>query len=176
MKMQTGLSDEAVKGVTHILNENLCDEYVLYTKTRNFHWNVTGHDFSQLHEFFEDQYKALDKIIDEVAERARALGGWALGTLTEFLEKSKIKESPGAYPDASRMLAELASDHEAVIRRLRNDVSTCSSKYRDDGTGNFLTEIMQRHEKMAWMLRAHLAAAQGERHKPAVTGRRGAEE
>lgn len=151
-----GLKEESIKGVTHILNENLCDEYVLTTKTRNYHWNVTGPEFGALHELFEKQYGELDEIVDEVAERVRAVGGWTLGTLSEFSRSARIQETPGRRPDAAAMVAELAADHESVVRRLRNDVETCQKKYRDEGTANFLAEVMARHEKMAWMLRAHL--------------------
>src|SRR4051812_41946173 len=121
MKTNSGLTEQDGKGVVHILNENLCDEYVLYTKTRNFHWNVTGPNFAALHAFFEKQYHELDEIVDEVAERARAMGGWALGTLSEFERKAHLKENPGTHPDAEAMVGELASDHESIVRRLRGD-------------------------------------------------------
>ncbi|MBI4422431.1 MAG: DNA starvation/stationary phase protection protein [Elusimicrobia bacterium] len=166
------LTEDDRKGVAHILNENLCDEYVLYTKTRNFHWNVTGPDFSELHAFFRQQYQELDEIVDKVAERARTTGGWALGTLAEFGERTRLKEMPGTYPDAPRMLAELASDHEAIARRLRNDIATCEAKYHDPATANFLTEMLEEHEKMAWMLTAHVTAAPGEKARSFVTGGR----
>ena len=151
-----GLSEEAVKGVCHILNENLSDEFVLSTKTRNFHWNVTGPDFAAMHKFFEHQYEALEAILDEVAERVRAVGGFSFGTLEEFSSRTHLKENPGRRPDALGMISELAADHEAIIRHLRDDISTCSKKYKDEGTANFLTDLMEQHEKMAWMLRAHL--------------------
>jgi starvation-inducible DNA-binding protein len=151
-----GLSEEAVKGVCHILNENLSDEVVLLTKTRNFHWNVTGPDFAAMHKFFDEQYEALSEFADEVAERARAVGGFAFGTLEEFSSRTHLKENPGRRPDALGMIAELAADHESIIRRLRGDISTCSKKYKDEGTANFLTDLMEKHEEMAWMLRSHL--------------------
>ena len=71
MKPNIDLTDEQRGGVVLILNALLSDEYILYTKTRNYHWNVVGHQFHSLHKFFEEQYNALDEIIDEVAERAR---------------------------------------------------------------------------------------------------------
>lgn len=156
MRNHTSSSD--AKGVIHILNENLCDEYVLYTKTRACHWNVTGPAFAALHGFFQTQYEELDAIVDEVAERVRAVGGWARGTLEELKGGSKLNESPGRVADASGMIAELADDHDAVIRRLKADVSTCERKYQYAGTASFLAELIVRHEKMAWMLRAHLGA------------------
>lgn len=156
MKPNIGLSDKQRQGVVEILNTLLSDEYVLYTKTRNYHWNVVGPQFHELHRFFEAQYTELNDIVDEVAERARALGGWALGTLAEFSQRTRLKEQPGLYPTAHQMLASLLADHEAIIRSLRTDLETCAQKYHDAGTNDFLTGLMERHEKMAWMLRAFL--------------------
>ncbi len=156
-KLDTGLSPEAQEGVTQILNALLADEYVLYTKTRNYHWNVVGPQFHDLHKFFEAQYEALNEIVDEVAERARSLGGWARGTLSDFLQGTRLREHPGEYPDARTMIGNLLRDHEAIIRTLRVDLDTCVDRYHDMGTNNFLTDLMERHEKMAWMLRAMLA-------------------
>lgn len=156
MKPNIGLTEKQRAGVVEILNTLLADEFVLYTKTRNYHWNVTGPQFHELHKFFEEQYEALSDIVDEVAERIRALGGEALGTLAEFLKRTRLKEHPGKYPSARAMLENLLNDHETIIRRVREDLETCAEKYRDMGTNDFLTELMQRHEKMAWMLRAFL--------------------
>ena len=71
MKPNIGLSDKEREGVVEILNTLLSDEYVLYTKTRNYHWNVVGPQFNDLHKFFESQYEALNEVIDDVAERAQ---------------------------------------------------------------------------------------------------------
>jgi starvation-inducible DNA-binding protein len=156
MHPNIGLVDEARQGVVAMLNTVLADEYVLYTKTRNYHWNVVGLQFNDLHKFFEDQYNALNDIVDTVAERARALGGNAMGTLTEFLKSTRLQEESGDYPEARRMLANLLADHEALIRHLRVDLETCAEKYHDVGTNDFLIGLMEQHEKMAWMLRAFL--------------------
>lgn len=94
MKPNIDLTEEQRGGVVLILNVLLSDEYVLYTKTRNYHWNVVGTQFHSLHKFFEEQYNQLDEMIDEVAERARSLGGRSLGTLEEFLKHSRLKEEP----------------------------------------------------------------------------------
>lgn len=155
MKIQIGLSETARSTVMEILNTLLADEYVLYTKTRNFHWNVTGPSFHALHKFFEEQYGELEDFVDQVAERVRQLGGRAAGTLAEFLKTTRLKESPKARPEAAAMLQALLSDHEAVIRALREDVGTVE-KTGDEGTTDFLTGLLESHEKMAWMLRAHL--------------------
>jgi starvation-inducible DNA-binding protein len=156
VKLNIGLSEEQRAGVVKILNAILSDEYLLYTKTRNYHWNVTGPQFHHLHKFFEEQYTQLSAIVDEVAERARALAGWSFGTLSEFSQHTRLKEHPGRYPKSREMIADLLADHQTIIRQLRNDLETCADKYHDIGTNDFLTGLMERHEKMAWMLRAFL--------------------
>ncbi len=156
MKIDIGLSDQQRKGVVDILNTLLADEYVLYTKTRNYHWNVVGMQFNDLHKFFEDQYDELEEVIDEVAERARTMGGHVLGTLAEFLQHTRLQEQPGHYPDAQTMLANLLSDHETIIRNVRVDQEACMEQYGDVGTNDFLIGLMEKHEKMAWMLRSFL--------------------
>src|SRR6202008_842373 len=98
MSPNIGISESERRKIVTILNTLLSDEYVLYTKTRNFHWNVTGLQFNDLHKFFEAQYEELDDIVDEVAERARALGVRAFGTLEEFREHTRLKEASGAVP------------------------------------------------------------------------------
>lgn len=157
MEMQIGLSAAQRDGVLKVLRALLADEYALYTKTRNFHWNVVGPQFSELHKFFESQYEALDDIVDEVAERSRALGGNAIGTLAEMKEHTRLSEAPGVYPTAADMVRQLLADHEAVVRSLRVDVATVQDKHGDVGTADFLTGLMEQHEKMAWMLRVQVA-------------------
>jgi len=156
MKVNIGLTERQREGVVEILQTLLADEFVLYTKARNYHWNVTGPQFQELHLFFQQQYEALSDVVDGVAERIRALGGNPVGTLAEFLKRTRLKEHPGKYPSARAMLAALLEDHETLIRHLRTDLQTCAEKYRDMGTSDLLTELMRQHEKMAWMLRAFL--------------------
>jgi len=154
MKPNIGINDAQRAAVVEILNTLLSDEYLLYTKTRNYHWNVVGPQFNDLHKFFEAQYEELNGIVDEVAERARTLGGNALGTLAEFTQHARLKEQPGQAPDAKGMLAALLADHEAVIRSLRTDAEVTMDKHKDAGTNDFLIGLMEKHEKMSWMLRA----------------------
>jgi starvation-inducible DNA-binding protein len=156
MKPNIGLSDEHLKNILQILKVLLADEFVLYTKTRNYHWNVVGQQFNDLHKFFEVQYNELNDVMDEVAERARSLGGNALGTLGEFIKHTRLKEHPDQYPNTRDMISNLLADHEAIIRNLRGDLVTCAEKYHDMGTSDFLIGQMEKHEKTAWMLRSLL--------------------
>ena len=155
METNIGIPLDNAKNIVDALNRLLADEYILYTKTRNYHWNVTGILFNDLHKFFESQYEELDTIIDQVAERGRSLGGKTKATLTEFTQNNRLKEQPDTYPEAQTMLRNLLIDHESVIQILRQDLETCA-KLGDAGTSDFLTGLMEQHEKMSWMLRAFL--------------------
>jgi starvation-inducible DNA-binding protein len=156
MKPHLGLNKEHLNGVVTILNLVLADECLLYTKTRNCHWNVTGPQFQQLHELFEQQYDELSDIIDKVAERVRALGAQAMGTMSEFLQYARLKEHPGKRPPAARMIAHLLDDHEALLRTLKGDLAVCAEEFKDVDTGKLLNDLMARHENMAQTLRAQL--------------------
>jgi len=156
MKPHIGLSEKTLNGVTALLSVVLANQVLLYTKTRKFHWNVSGESFMELHKLFEDQYNQLEKAIDEVAERINKLGRPTIGTLKEFAELASIKESPGKYPSSTEMLKELLGDHEAAIILLRKDVDECTDKLHDTGTADFLTEMMKTHETIAWTLRRYL--------------------
>ncbi|MCI0562230.1 MAG: DNA starvation/stationary phase protection protein [Nitrososphaera sp.] len=151
-----GISDANREAVVQILARLLADEYILYTKTRKYHWNVTGQRFQQLHEFFKAQYTQLEITIDDVAERMPQLGGKAVATLEEFRQLARITEDAGQYPEANKMLSNLLVDHESVIRNLRTDSDACAEQYSDMGTNDFLIGLMEQHEKMAWMIRAHI--------------------
>ncbi len=109
----------------------------------------------ELHKLFEGQYKKLEEAIDEIAERINKLGMPVIGTFKEFLEHTSLKETPGKYPDKNDMLKELLTDHETVIKALRKAVDDCADKYKDAGTADFLTGIMEEHETIAWTLRRY---------------------
>lgn len=156
MKPEIGLLDKNRDAVVKILNTTLADEMVLLVKTRNYHWNVTGPQFNDLHKFLDGQYGELNEIVDEVAERARSLGGMAMGTMGEFQKQSRLKEHPSQHPSAKSMLSNLLNDHESIIRTMRADLQICQDTHGDAGTADFLTGLMEQHEKMAWMLRSFL--------------------
>jgi DNA-binding ferritin-like protein len=158
MTVNIGISDQNRRAVGEMLNRLLADEYVLYTKTRNYHWNVVGPQFVQLHEFFEKQYEKLDDVVDDVAERSRSLGQPVVATLAEFSKLARLQERTDV-PDARGMLAALLADHEAIVRQLRADATACAERLGDIGTSDFLTGLLEDHEKTAWMLRALLATA-----------------
>ncbi len=154
MKIQNGLSDSNRAGAVALLEPLLADEYVLYTKTRNYHWNVTGPHFNDLHKFFESQYDDLDEKIDEIAEFIRSLGERSPGSMAEFLKTARLKEAGAKKLSAEKMVADLLADHEAICTVLRKDISRAGDKYGADDVADFLTGLLEDHQKMAWMLRS----------------------
>lgn len=151
-----GLSEEQRQGVITLLNRDLADAYLLIIKTKKYHWDVVGPAFRTLHTLWEEQYTAIAMNIDEIAERVRSLGGYPVGTAKGFLENASIKEHPGDLPNANEMVERLVSDHEQIIRNLRDHVDQCGDKFHDEGSADFLTGLMEQHEEMAWMLRSFL--------------------
>ncbi len=156
MALNIGLKVSDCQSVNQILAAILADQHVLYLKTRNYHWNIVGPQFNDLHKFFESQYDQIAEAIDDVAERIRSLGGKAPGTMTEYLKLARLQEEPSKFPNARTMVANLLADHEACIRQLRGDITACGEKHGDAGTEDFLTGLMASHEKMAWMLRSFI--------------------
>jgi starvation-inducible DNA-binding protein len=135
----------------------LSDTFVLYFKTHSFHWNVEGPHFHSLHLMFESQYTELWQATDELAERLRALGGYAANNLDEMAKGTKI-EQVGQTPDAQTMVEMLAEDNQ----KLADHIKTLARKLQDggdDATADLLIKRIEVHEKAAWMLRSTAKAA-----------------
>lgn len=156
MNTNIGISPKNLKAVADELCKLLADEFVLYTKTRNAHWNVEGVDFHSMHLFFESQYEQLDDTMDSVAERIRQLGHYAPATLQSFLSLTHLTEQSREKNDSQGFIKELVTDHENIIIFIRENINRFANEFGDAGTSDFVTGLMEEHEKMAWMLRAHL--------------------
>ncbi len=155
MKANIGLSDKNSKEVSNVLNKILADEYLLYTKTRNYHWNIEGTNFTEMHLFYESQYTQIDETIDEIAERVRQIGHYAQGRLKDFVKQSQLVEQEYTS-DQKSQLKNLLDDHESIIRFLRLHIDIFADKYKDAGNADYVTGLMEKHEKMAWFLRSYL--------------------
>jgi starvation-inducible DNA-binding protein len=153
--LHIGLDARTRGQAVKLLSAILADQHVLYAKTRNFHWNLTGHRFHTLHAFFETQYEALAEAIDKTAERIRMLGSASPGSMKEFLALATLQETAGALVNGDHAIAALRDDHEASARELRKAVDALDEA-GDAGTADFLTGLLQSHEEAAWMLRSFL--------------------
>lgn len=155
MNANIGISENNTQAVALLLNNLLADETVLYTKTRNYHWNIEGDNFIELHKFYESQYIELEEIIDEVAERIRFLGHYAEGRLKDFLSITHLPEQDYTS-DQKVQLGNLLQDHEAIIIHIRGEINKVNDEYKDAGSADFITGVMEKHEKMAWFIRSYL--------------------
>lgn len=156
MTMDIGIAQEDRKVIVDGLSRLLADTYVLYLKTHNFHWNVSGPMFRTLHLMFEEQYTELAGAVDSIAERIRALGFPAPGTYSVYAQLSSIPE-PEGVPGAEQMIQQLVEGQEAVVRTARA-LFPQLERVSDEPTADLLTQRMQVHEKAAWMLRVLLEA------------------
>ena len=151
-----GISSKDRAVISDALSKVLADSFVLYLKTHNYHWNVTGPMFQTLHLMFMGQYTELWNALDVVAERIRSLGFPAPGTFKEFLALSSIKEDDGPL-NADSMIRELIAGQDAVTRSARAALKV-AEKADDQPSVDIMVQRLQIHEKNAWMLRSLIEA------------------
>ncbi|NRS87807.1 starvation-inducible DNA-binding protein [Flavobacterium sp. 7E] len=156
MQPKIGIKEENLLSIAKVLSIILADEVVLYTKTKKAHWNIEGIDFYNKHLFFQQQYEQLDELVDSIAERIRMLGHYAPASLKEYLELTQLTEQSREKNDSTGFCNDLLQDHETIIIYLRENIDPIATHFKDVGTSDFATGLLEAHEKMAWMLRAHL--------------------
>jgi len=131
------------------MNKLLANYSVHYQKLRNFHWNVKGSDFFDIHEKFEEQYNAAIENIDEIAERIRVFGQTPFSTMREFLDHSEIKES-GTDLHSMEMVKEIIKDYEILLEYMFN-VIELAIEHGDSGTEDMVKDFVKDIEKYHWM-------------------------
>ncbi len=150
-----GINQQDRESVANSIKRVLADTYTLYLQTHNFHWNVTGSQFRELHLMFEEHYNELAIAVDDIAERIRTLGVAAPGTYKSFAELSSIKEVEGV-PEAKQMVEILNHSHETVVRTCREALKI-AQEADDESSAALISDRMRTHEKAAWMLRSLIA-------------------
>ncbi len=146
---------ENKNAVVDQLNIVLANTYALYLNTQNAHWNVVGPHFHPLHQMFGEQYAELAEAIDEIAERIRALGAAAPGSLSGYAALSQIEELTAAEIKGSDALKALVNGHEKIDALIKN-AQEVAAENGDEGTADMMIARLQAHEKTLWMLRNHL--------------------
>lgn len=154
MAISIGIEKGDRERIAEALGKLLADSYILYLKTHNFHWNVTGPMFQTLHIMFMEQYTELWNALDPIAERIRALDFPAPGSYKRYVALASISEEEGT-PAARNMIRQLVEGQEAVIRTARS-AFRIADVAGDQPTADLLTQRMEVHEKNAWMLRSLL--------------------
>jgi len=153
--VKLGWSSEAVDQITHALNDLLVNYSVHYQKLRNYHWNVKGSDFFDLHIEFEQQYTEAQQHIDDIAERIRVFSKTPISTMGEYLELSEIKETTSQL-SSDIMVRELLSDYTILLSYMYAALETASAQ-SDAGTENMVKAFIKKIEKHHWMFTAFLA-------------------
>ncbi|WP_034920682.1 Dps family protein [Gillisia sp. CAL575] len=147
-----GLDDKKTAITVKELNILLADYHLYYQKLRNFHWNVIGKNFFDLHEKFEELYDDAKLKVDEIAERILTLRYQPVSNFSEYLKTSTVKESPSDLSD-SRMIETLLEDHGIILKQLRK-VAEVADKGGDEGTIDLVGGYIGELEKTSWMLDA----------------------
>ncbi len=156
MKTEIGITSTNRQSVANELAKILADETIIYIKTKNAHWNTEGADFYTMHKFFETQFGQLDEMIDSVAERIRTIGHYPPSTLKLYLSLTHLTEQKSEKNDSQGFIKELLDDHQSTIIVLREYIKSFTNDFHDLGSSDFLTGLMEMHEKMAWLLRSHI--------------------
>ncbi|MCM4157134.1 Dps family protein [Gramella sp. AN32] len=145
-----GLDTKKTEKVVEDLNILLADYHLYYQKLRNFHWNVIGRNFFDLHEKFEELYDEAKLKVDEIAERILTLRFQPTSNMSDYLKMSNLKESPSELTD-SEMITILLEDHGTLLNQMRKVVET-ADKASDEGTIDLIGAYIRELEKTSWML------------------------
>jgi len=141
--------------LTSKLNLLLASYHVHYQKLRNFHWNIEGENFFELHGKFEELYNFSKVNIDDIAERIRVFGDRPMASLQEYLKYSTIKE-PNGIPDSNEMVISILGDFEVLIKQMV-DILDLANQIGDVSTIDLLTKILKQTEKYFWMFRSFVS-------------------
>ena len=158
-----GLDSNKTKKTVEELNVLLAEYHLYYQKLRNFHWNVIGKNFFDLHEKFEELYDDAKLKVDEIAERILTLRYQPTSNLSEYLKDSNLEESPSDITD-SKMIEILLKDHGSLLKQMRKVIETADAA-GDEGTIDLIGAYIRELEKTSWMLDAWKMKT-SEQHKP----------
>jgi starvation-inducible DNA-binding protein len=149
-----GLKIKESKVLVDKLNSLLANYEIYYQNLRNFHWNVSGPNFFELHAKFEELYNAANLGIDETAERILTLGERPYSSFSEYIENSEIKEAK-SIQDAKKMV-EIVRDNLNTLLNLERSALETAAEQGDEGTVSLMSEYITAKEKVVWMLSAYL--------------------
>lgn len=151
----SNLDHASAEKISNHLNHILANEFALFTKTLNFHWNVTGPRFNSLHNFMEQEYKGLLTVMDDIAERIRFMGKTPISTVKRFSKEMDLNEQNGNDLSASQMLGELFQDNIQMQTYIKEALREEKMFKNDPGTHDFLVNLLQKHEVTSWKLKSH---------------------
>ena len=147
----TDLPSNAVAEISQELRQFLADVFVLYLKTKNFHWHMSGRHFRDYHLLFDEQAEQIFAMTDDIAERARKIGGISLHSIGDISRHQRLKDNNDAYASPAKMIAELAADNQQLTRYLRAAHEICD-RHRDVATASLIETWIDQAERRTWFL------------------------
>ena len=147
----TDLSIDAAREISRALNGLLADAFALYVKTKNFHWHVSGPHFRDYHLLLDEQAEQIFATTDEIAERARKIGGATLRSIGDIAKHQTIKDNDATFVTPNDMLRELMTDNKAVAHAMRK-AHDLADKHGDAATASLLENFLDATERRTWFL------------------------
>jgi starvation-inducible DNA-binding protein len=147
----TDLSDNAVAAIAEAVNPIIADTFVLYLKTKNFHWHMSGKHFRDYHLMLDEQAESIFASTDPLAERLRKLGAQTVHSLGEILKLTSLEESNDEFLTPEEMFDELIADHKTVVQSMREAHEVCD-KNNDVATASLLENYIDEAERRLWFL------------------------
>ena len=151
LDIPTDLNRDGVSEITTELRRLLVDAFALYLKTKNFHWHMTGRHFRDYHLLLDEQSEQIFAMTDDMAERARKIGGTTLRSISDISRHQRITDNNNERVDPKEMLAELSADSQALTRYFRSAHETCE-KYSDVATASLIEVWIDQTERRTWFL------------------------
>jgi len=150
-ELPTDLSREGVLDISAALRQLLADSFVLYFKTKNFHWHMTGQHFRDYHLLLDEHAQQIFAMTDDIAERARKIGGTTLRSIGDISRHQRLKDNDDEAVAPKAMLAEPTADNRALTRYFRSSHETCE-KYNDVATASLIEVWIDQTERRTWFL------------------------
>jgi len=150
-QLPTDLSREGVLDISAALRQLLADSFVLYFKTKNFHWHMTGQHFRDYHLLLDEHAQQIFAMTDDIAERARKIGGTTLRSIGDISRHQRLKDNDDEAVAPKAMLAELTADNRALTRYFRSAHQTCE-KSNDVATASLIEVWIDQTERRTWFL------------------------
>jgi starvation-inducible DNA-binding protein len=151
LRTPTDLGTEGVEEISASLRELLADVFALYVKTKNFHWHMSGAHFRDYHLLLDEQGEQIFEMTDDIAERARKIGGTTLHSIGEIAEHQRLKDNNAEFVSAKDMLAELAEDNQQLTQFLRATHEICD-RHNDVATASLIENWIDETERRTWFL------------------------
>jgi len=142
---------DAVVEISAVLREMLADVFALYLKTKNFHWHMSGPHFRDYHLLLDEQAEQIFDMTDDIAERARKLGGATIRSIGDIARHQRLKDNNADFVPPRDMLAELSDDNQQLTRFMRTAHGVCE-QYNDVATASMLEVWIDQSERRTWFL------------------------